>query len=111
VTIAMDRSNVFKPSGKTWEERAQFFINYFRNTDERYPEDKWKRGLEAAEAWLKLIKTQASTDEVARLLQTMRENRFNGSGWHDLSLQYYSWAKVGNFEVPSFEEYLSSSKE
>jgi len=107
----MDKSNVFKPYGKTWEDRAQFFISYFRHTDEMYPEVKWKRGLEAAEKWLKLIRGQASAEEVARLLQTMRENRFKGSGWHDLSLQYYSWAKAGNFEVPSFEEYLSSSNE
>ena len=86
--------------GDTWEEHAQFFINYFRQTDENYPDDKWKLGLKVAEKWLRLIKNQGSSDEIIALLQTIKENRTQGSGWYDLSLQYFSWIK-GNKDLIS----------
>jgi hypothetical protein len=85
----------FEPNsyGDTWEEYAQFFIDYFRHADEHYPNDELKLGLKVAEQWLSLIKNQGSSDQVVALLQTIKENRTYGSGWYDLSVHYFSWIK------------------
>jgi hypothetical protein len=97
----------------TSEEHAEALIGYFSMVERENPGTRiWQLGQRTAETWLELIKSEnISPNEVAELLSVAKEHKFEGSGWYDLALGIYHWAKKEGFEVPSYESFFSQSEE
>ena len=93
---------------------AERLVAYFEMCLEETPKDKiswrtsYRRGLDTAEEWLRLIDSEcASQKQVADLLVVMKQNKADGSGWYDLASCFYSWAKSTGYDVPPVEVFFA----
>jgi hypothetical protein len=94
----------------TSKEHAEKLVGYFSMIERENPGVKiWQLGQSIAENWLELIKSKnVSPNEMAELLSIAKEHKSEGSGWHDLALGIYHWAKKEGFEVPSYESFFNN---
>lgn len=93
----------------TSREHAEMSIKYFRRLASQSDPEVWERGLDAAQEWLRLIDAvSVSPTEVSAFIGVIHANRYRTSGWYDLALGVYHWARTNGFSVPPPEDFWSS---
>lgn len=85
------------------KEHAQNLIDYFRETASLDPNPKWELGAEVARQWLELIDAPlVSQDEITALVEMTSQYKSRSSGWADLAIGVWHWAKSKGYSIPPF---------
>ncbi|MBK8906142.1 MAG: hypothetical protein IPM53_33495 [Anaerolineaceae bacterium] len=92
-------------------EHAENLVKYFARIAEENDSEVWRKGLSTAKEWLRLIDSEDYLEkEISSFLGVVHANRHRTSGWYDLALGAYSWARLKGHPVPSSEEFFAPSQ-
>lgn len=78
------------------------FVDYFKELPDEQPDwGHWARRLSLANKWLNLFdKYSITQDEIDTLMKELRCEVHPGSGWLDITIQFWYWSNDKGYNVP-----------
>jgi hypothetical protein len=84
-------------------------VKYFDRVARESGQEVWKYGLSTAREWLRLIDADSvSPTEVSAFIGVVHANRYRTSGWFDLALGVYHWARTNGFPVSPPDDFWAT---